>query len=71
MNAVAGAVINITIKQLWDYPKIDMRSYFYGFPIRSGMTNRGKQLQAKLEAVFFSLSLSGLTRQSRDFGQLY
>jgi hypothetical protein len=33
------------------------------------MTNRGKQLQAKLEAVFFSLSLSGLTRQSRDFGQ--
>jgi hypothetical protein len=32
------------------------------------MTNREKQLQALLEAVFFSVSLSGLTRQSRDFG---
>jgi hypothetical protein len=35
------------------------------------MTNREKQLQAKLEAVLFSLSLSGLTRQSRDFSQLH
>jgi len=38
-------------------------------PAFAGKTKWRKPLQAKLEAVFFSSSLSGLTRQSRDFGQ--
>jgi hypothetical protein len=41
-------------------PKIEVENYIYGFPIRSGMTNREKQLQGLLEAVFLFIVIVGL-----------
>jgi hypothetical protein len=41
---------------------------FLWIPDQVGNDKQGKKLQALLEAFLFSLSLSGLTRQSRDFG---
>jgi len=49
--------------------EIDIGNYFYGFPIRSGMTMKRKQLQAKLELFSFHCHCRTLTRQSRDFVQ--
>jgi hypothetical protein len=63
-----GGIFHDILKINLGCQKIDIGNYFYRFPLRSGMTNRAKQIQAKLESVFFSLSLSGLTRQSRDLG---